>query len=146
MASNIVIADAQGTPVNHTFIPAGIDPAKPGRFVWQDTSFTNALGYWKIRAFLQQPAPATSGVSSANRVYRVIIELLEPILANITNSTVTGVEPAPTLAYVVRSSTEYALPEAGNAQNRKDISKMMPLVLQNTQIRQIVEDLIFPGT
>lgn len=146
MATNIVIADAQGSPVNHTFVPAGIDPAKPGRFVWQDASFANALGYWKIRAFLQQPAPATSGTSAANRVYRATIELLEPVLANVTNSTVTGVEPAPVLAYVVRASTEYALPEQGSLQNRKDINKMMPLVLQNAQITQIITDLVFPGT
>lgn len=144
MASNIVIADAQATPVNHTFIPMGVD--KNGTFWWVDQSQSNALGYWKIGVSLKRPAESNQqGTSASSRNYVAKVQVLEPVLANVTNSTVTGVLPAPTLAHVPRSYHEYILPEAGGLLDRANIAKMSPLVLQNPQVVQVVRDLVYPG-
>lgn len=136
-ASNIVLADAAGTPVNHTFIPMGYD--RDGLFWFEDQSPASAIGYWRISCELKRPPQAKAGQSSDGRVYRARFGLHEPVLANITNSTVSGILPAPALAYTVRSFTEYVLPERTAVLDRQNISKMMPLLLQNTQIRAIVE-------
>jgi hypothetical protein len=140
-ASNIVLADAAATPVNHTFIPMGQD-AK-GVFWFQDQSQASAIGYWRLSVELVRPPMPQAGSTSDTRVYRARIQLHEPSLANITNSTVTGVLPAPQLAYTVRGIQEFVLPERSALIDRQNISKMMPLALQNTQIRSVVEDLQF---
>lgn len=143
MATNIVIADAQATPVDHTFIPMGADTN--GTFWWVDQSQTNALGYWKISVSLRRPANPGPGTSASDRNYVAKVTLLEPILANVTNSTVTGVEPAPTLAYATRAYSEFYIPEQGTLLDRKNISKMTPLVLQNAQVMSVIENLAYPG-
>lgn len=143
MASDIVIADAAGTPVNHTFKPLGVD-AK-GVYWWVDQSQANPLGYWKISAEVTRPANPRPGDSATNRVYRVKVALHEPVLANITNSTVTGVAPAPTLAYTPRSHQEFIIPESATLLDRQNIAKMTPLLAQNTQIKSLVESLAYPG-
>jgi hypothetical protein len=139
MASNIVLADAAVTPVNHTFIPMGVD--LKGVYWFEDQSQAAAIGYWRISVKLTRPEAPRPGQSSEGRVYRVDVGLHEPVLANITNSTVTGVLPAPQLAYTMRGITQYVLPERGSLLDRQNISKMMPLLLQNAQIKAVVENL-----
>jgi hypothetical protein len=136
--SNIVLADAATTPVNHTFIPMGYD--KDGIFWFEDQSQSAAIGYWRISCELRRPPQPQPGMSSDGRVYRAKYALHEPVLANITNSTVSGVLPAAQLAYTVRGFCEFVLPERSAVLDRQNISKMMPLLLQNTQIRAITEN------
>lgn len=141
MASNIVLADAQGTPVNHTFVPRG--PDKDGIFWFEDQSAANQLGYWRISVEIKRPnVNPSAGTSSAGRTNRVRVGLHEPILANVTNSTVSGVEPAPTLAYIPRSFTEYVMPEASSLQNRKDLRKMTYNLQNDAQVVSAVESLL----
>lgn len=143
MATNIVIADAQGSPVNHTFIPMGLDTA--GTFWWEDQSQANALGYWRLGLSIKRPPAASAGTSAEGRNYVVKVQLLEPILANVTNSTVSGVAPAPTLAYSTRSYHEFYIPQQGALLDRQNISKMSALALQNAQIKAVIETLAYPG-
>ena len=74
-ASNIVLADAQGTPVNHTFVPLG--PDKDGVFWFEDQSQASPIGYWRISYQLKRPAVGQAG-QAANRTYRAVIGLHEP--------------------------------------------------------------------
>lgn len=145
MASLITIADAATTPVNHNFAPNGLDQ-NTGTFWWVDSSFPNALGYWKIGLSITRPPQAQARQSSEGRNYRVKVQVLEPVLANLTNSTVSGVAPVPQLAYSMRSYHEYVLAEAGTELDRMNIAKMSPLVLQNSQITQVITSLLYPGT
>lgn len=138
-ASNIVIADAQGTPANHTFAPLGRD--KDEVFWYQDTAQANALGYWKISVEVKRPLPASARQSAEGRSYRIRVGLHEPVLANITNSTVSGVQPAPQLAYTPRSFSEFILPEQTALIDRQNMAKMAPLLLQNSQIKAVIENL-----
>jgi hypothetical protein len=138
-ATNIVIADAQGTPVNHTFIPIGTD--KNGVFWFEDQSAVNTLGYWKVSIERKAPAPAQPGTSSVGRTYRYKIGMHEPVLANVTNSTVSGVMAAPTLAYIPRVSGDFIVPEQAALLDRQNLAKMFPLLLQNAQIKTLIETL-----
>lgn len=139
-AANIVLADAQATPVNHTFVPLG--PDKDGVFWFEDQSAANTLGYWRISVDIKRPKSSTvAGTSSAGRTNRVRLGLHEPILANVTNNTVTGVEPAPTLAYTSRAFIEFVMPEANTLQDRKDLRKMAGNLVSDSLIVNVVEGL-----
>lgn len=141
-ASNIVLADAQGTPVNHTFVPLG--PDKDGTFWFEDQSATSPIGYWRISYQLTRPNPAAAGQSSAGRAYRAKIGLHEPILETVSNNTVSGVAPAPTISYTPRGFMEYVLPERSVLLDRKNMRKMMWNLQNETQLIALVETLITP--
>lgn len=138
-ASNIVLADAAGTPVNHTFNPNG--PDDKGVYWFVDTSQSNAIGYWRISVEVKRPPAAKAGESSANRSYRYIVGLHEPVLETLSNNTVSGILPAPTVAYIPRTFIEYIMSERTSLQNRKDLWKMSHLLAADTQIQGLVENL-----
>jgi hypothetical protein len=142
MATNIVLADAQGTPVNHTFIPIGPDANRV--FWFEDQSQATPNGFWRISVSLKRPPPAVAGSSSTNRTYRATIQLNEPVLETLGTQTVSGIPPAPTVSYVPRFICEAVLPERTVLQNRKDLRKMMANLLAEAQMIALVETLIMP--
>jgi hypothetical protein len=139
VATNIVLADALATPVNHTFIPIGKDDK--GIFWFNDQSITNAIGFWRISVEIKTPPSIKPGMSSADRSYRVQIGLHEPILETVSNNTVSGISPAPTVSYIPRSFTEYVMPERSSLQNRKDLRKMTSNLNADANIIAVVENL-----
>lgn len=141
-AVNIVLADALATPVNHTFVPLG--PDKNGVFWFQDQSQANAIGYWLISYELVRPRAPQAGDNSNKRTFRAKIGLHEPILEVVSNNTVSGISPAPTVSYTSRAFAEYVMPERGSLQNRKDLRKMMYNLQNETQLVSLVETLITP--
>ncbi len=141
MASNIVLADAQATPVNHTFVPIGRDAA--GIFWFEDQSQANAIGFWKISCELKRPPPPVAGQSSAERTFRVKIGLHEPVLETLSNSTVSGILPAPMVSYTPRTFVEFVMPERASLQNRKDLRKMAANLLAEAQMLASVENLTY---
>lgn len=138
-ATVITLADAQATPVNHVFTPIGLDSKDTYWFV--DQSAQNAIGYWKISVEITQPPQAQPGESSARRVHRVRIGLHEPVLETVSNSTVSGIAPAPTVAYIPRSFHEFIVPERGALLDRKNLRKMSANLLNDANIIAVVENL-----
>lgn len=141
-AVNIVLADAQGTPVNHTFVPLG--PDKDGVFWFEDQSQANSIGYWRISMQLKRPSLAVAGQNSSQRTYRAVVALHEPILETVSNNTVSGIAPAPTVSYVLRTFTEHVMPERASLQNRKDLRKMIYNLLNEAQAVALIETLVMP--
>lgn len=136
--ASIVLADAQGTPVNHTFIPLGTDTN--GVWWYEDQSASSPIGYNRISLFLSRPVNPASGSNSRDRVARVKIGLHLPTLTTLgTNDA--GLTPPPTVAYVERVNVEFILPEEANLQNRKDIRKFLQNLLAETQVVGMVETL-----
>lgn len=138
-AVNIVLADALATPVNHTFVPNGLDPVT-GIYTLTDYSVTNEIGAWRVTIQVVEPKAARPGESSNNRVRRVRVGLHEPILETLSNNAA-GFLPAPTVAYICRTTTEYILPERGNLQNRKDLRKMNYNLQNNALVVDVIENL-----
>lgn len=141
--ANIVLADAQGTPVNHTFKPQGLD--KDGTLWAVDQSQANAIGYWQISFEFKRPNTPRPGENSSSRTFRVRVGLHEPVLETFGDSSATGILPAPTVAYIPRSFVEFIVPERATLQNRKDIWKMTHLLAINAQVQDMVENLINYG-
>jgi len=136
----IVLADAQATPVSHTFNPFGLDP-KTGMFTFEDTSAASAIGNWRIKIALKRPPPPASGVSSKGRTYRASITLEEPVLETLSNSTVSGILPAPQVAYVPRAFVDMVLPERSSLTDRKSLRKMIYNLLNDANVLAVVENL-----
>ncbi len=141
-AANIVLADALATPVNHTFVPLG--PDRDGIFWFEDQSQASPIGYWRISYQLKRPAPGQAGSSSSNRTYRAVIGLHEPVLETVSNNTVSGIAPSPTISYAPRCFTEYVMPERSSLQNRKDLRKMNFNLQNESQLVSLVETLVTP--
>lgn len=140
LASDIVLADAQATPVNHTFVPIGRD-AK-GVFWFVDQSALNAIGFWRISVEEKMPIdPNIGSASGPSRSYRYTIGLHEPVLETVSNSTVSGIAPAPTVAYIPRVFTDYVLPERGTELDRKNLRKMNANLQGNAQLVTLIEGL-----
>lgn len=139
LAVNIVLADAQATPVNHTFIPLG--PDKAGTFWFEDQSQATPIGFWKISIEMKRPGPASPGGSSKDRVIRIKVGMHQPVLENLSNSTVSGILPAPTVSYIPRTFTEYLVPERATLLDRQNSRKMNANLQANAQVVAIVETL-----
>lgn len=141
-AANIVLADAQATPVNHTFVPVGPDVKDTTIFWFEDQSQPSPIGYWKLSIQLKRPATPRPNENSAGRVNRVSLVMHQPALETLSNSTVTGITPAPTLSYIPRAAAEFVLPERATLQNRKDLRKMMASALADSQVVAAIESLL----
>lgn len=137
--TNIVLNDAQATPVAHTFVPVGQDTN--GVWWFEDQSQATPAGYWKISVKMTRPAPAAPGKATDGRKIPVRICLYEPVLENVTNSTVSGVAPAPVVSYLPWAEVNFILPERASLQNRKDLRKMLASLLADTSVVAVVETL-----
>lgn len=134
--ANIVLADALATPVNHTFIPLGPDTL--GAWWFEDQSTVTPVGYWRISLQLIRAKNPAVGASASDRIARVKVSLHEPALETMANNSA-GITPAPVVAYICRTSTEYLLPERSTLQNRKDVRKMSALLQADAQVIAMVE-------
>lgn len=137
--ASIVLADAQGTPVNHTFLPLG--PDTNGVWWFEDQSASSAIGFNRISIQLVRPANPQPAEDSTKRMARVKIGIHTPVLENTTNSTISGIQPAPTVSYICRTAVELILPERSSPQNRKDIRKYAQFLLANALVVSVIEDL-----
>lgn len=132
-AANIVLADAQATPVNHTFIPLG--PMDGYDMVLEDQSQAASVGYWRIGVRLVRPRAKVAG-----QVMRAKIVLMEPVLEAIAPAA-SGLTQPPTVAYVPQAITEYVMSDRSSLAQRKDLRKMNADLQNNSQIIAMVETL-----
>lgn len=136
-ATPIVLADALATPVNHTFIPLGPDANN----VWwfEDQSAASPIGYNRISIELKRPLNGRQGEDSANRIARVKIGIHTPKLEVVSNGTVSGIAPAPTISYIPRANIEFVEPERSALQDRKDLRKYAQYLLADVNVVNAVE-------
>ncbi|YP_010769651.1 coat protein [ssRNA phage SRR6960803_9] len=131
--ANITLNDGQAPPVAHTFIPRRIDQ---GVAKWQDTSGGIAVGFPTITASLREPIKG-----SKSPVYKATIKIVYPVLETVSNSTYSGIAPAPTKAYDCVGTVELLLPERAVLQDRKNLRAYVANVLTQVDIKSLVEDL-----
>lgn len=136
--TSIVLADAQGTPVNHTFIPMGPDSA--GVWWFEDQTGTSSISYNKISMQLVRPKPAAAGDNSDKRVNRVKVGIHTPVVEALGVSD-SGYTPSPTIAYTPRCNIEFIMSERSTLQERKDLRKYADFLLAEAQLTAMVETL-----
>lgn len=131
--ANIVLADAQTTPVNHTFAPA---KTATDMALWEDRSASQYIGFNKITMSLTRP---TGNSSQGNRNLKLMLKVETPKLENTTNSTVSGIAPAPTVSYRPVAELVVTLPERCALQDRKDLQKYLQGLLTNSFVTDMFE-------
>lgn len=137
--AQIILPDAQATPVNHTFVPQGRDTN--GVWWFEDQSAAAVNGFNRISvALTEQPPQFGAGQNLGTRVKRVKIGIHCPTLETTSNNSA-GLPPPPTVAYIERVNIEFIHPERGNLQNRKDVNKFAYGVLQHADVRKVIEDV-----
>lgn len=136
--ANIVVNDGKTTPVAHTF-----NPSEDGDVdLFEDKVGGIAIGYPMIMVRFRRPAAPSSGSSSSavNRVYRIQLNFSWPILEVTSPSTGTGIQPAPTVAYVLRCNQEWLIPERSTLADRRDLRAIVYNTLNNGDIRKVLEE------
>lgn len=134
--ANIVLADALGTPVNHTFSANGVVHSQQGpdtlsRAEYVDRSATSAIGYWKIMLDYKQ--------RNSDGTFKVAAHLMLPTLENVSNSTISGIAPAPTVAYVTAVKVEATMPQRTSLLDRQNVRKMIANLMLNAQVIALFE-------
>lgn len=138
-AANIVLADAQGTPVNHTFIPQ--EPDKDNAWWFEDQSPSNAVGYNKLSLQLKRPPPASAGTSSGTeRMIKATFTVSLPTM-EVLGTNDAGITPPPRVSYICRAKVELMLPERCTLQNRKDLRKYVQFLMADAQVVSMTESL-----
>lgn len=137
--ANIVLNDALGTPVAHTFVPLGPDPQ--GVWWFEDQSATSPAGYNRISLSLIRAPQVGNGTSSSNRVNRFKARLYKPTLETISNSTVSGILPAPVVGYVLLATIDLTLSERSTLQERKDLRKFTQFLMADALVTAMTENL-----
>lgn len=135
--ANLSINDGAPTPVAHTFYTngAGWSDALDGILAsWTDRSQAAAVGFWKVSMLFKEP-------KGARKNYVVTVKSSVPVLENVTNSTVSGVAPAPMIAYNPVSETRFSIPERSDLQARKHQLAIHRNLLANAVVTSAVHDL-----
>jgi hypothetical protein len=137
--ATITLADAQATPVNHSFVPLGTD--KNGVWWFEDQTASSPVGNSRISLSLVRPASPSVGTSSNGRVARVKLGVHMPTLTTLGTSDA-GLTPPPTVQYINRVNVEFILSEESSLQNRKDAKKYTVGLLGDAAVVDMVHNLI----
>lgn len=128
----MTIADALGTPVNHTFVPIGFD--SKGVMLWQDqTSADNPSGVPDGFTNMLASSVLQTGKAGSGR-FALDFRFLKPTLETVSNSTASGILPAAQKAYDSAVFIKCVFSARSTLQNRKDAVKMAVLGFQNAQL------------
>jgi len=131
--ADIVLADGQASPANHTFSKRGADMKVA---LWRDISGGLNVGMPTISMSLKE----TNG-SDGKVVVDIRISL--PVLETISGSD-GGYTPSPKVAYTEWFVCSFTLPNRATLQNRKDILAYAKNLLANAAVTSLVQDLDRP--
>lgn len=134
--ANIVVNDAQSTPVAHTFAPA---KAEADFALLEDRAAGVYVGYNKLSFRLVRP----TGNNGNSRNLKLNIKIETPKLETLgTNSA--GITPPPTVAYRPVADMMFTLPERCSLQDRKDLLAFVKNVLANAAVTLAFEQYELP--
>lgn len=136
--ANIVINDGQGTPVAHTFAPA---KTQADWALLEDRVAGMYIGYNKLTFVLTRP---TGDSRQASRNLKLSIKIETPKLEVVSNSTVSGIAPAPTISYRPVVELIATFPERCSLQDRKDLQAYLKNILSNSFVTDAFEKYELP--
>lgn len=132
--ANLVLADGQSTPVNHTFSARGADL---NLAVWKDISGGIGLGVPSITLSYKE----TDGTNGA---WRCEARFVLPVMEVISGSD-GGYTPVPKVAYKMFGKMEFIAPSRSTVQNRKDLKAYMANFLAATVASETLVDFNPPN-
>ena len=140
--ANIVLNDAQATPVAHTFAYASMENTRgSGSVVFEDRAVGIYIGYNKLTLAIARPK---GDAKSATRNLQLMIKVETPKLETVSNNTINGIAPAPTVSYRPVAELKVTLPERSQLQDRKDLKKYVIEALNNAFVTDMFEKFELP--
>lgn len=136
--ANIVINDGQATPVAKTFAPA---KTSADMALLEDRSSGVFIGFNKLTIALARPTGASN---NASRNLKLSIKIETPKMETVSNSTVSGIAPVPTVSYRPVAELMVTLPERCSLQDRKDLQAYVRNVLSNAFVTDAFEKYELP--
>lgn len=130
---NIVLADGQGTPANHTFVP---ESAVGNVFSWIEQNADAAVGNRRITASLVKGANATD--------YKATLKLWNPVLEVISDGGSSGYQPPPKVAFTLAMTVIFNIPARSALATRKDSTAFGKNLLNDATVKAILNDLVVP--
>jgi len=130
--ANLVLADGQATPVNHTFEAQSAQVGDiPAEFLEKSAGSIN--GYLRLTV-----ATRKSKVGSS---YRTQVKISMPTLETVTGSSPSGYAPAPAVAYTELATLEVVHPDRSVLQNRKDILAYLAALCNHAEFKKIIHNV-----
>lgn len=117
---NVVINNGAASPVAKTFEPVNIDQNDVSHLA--ESSGGIPIGYGRLSFSLREPVGGIkAGSNSSSGVYKCLMKLEIPTLEVTSPSTGSGLQPAPTVAFVTMAKLEFMIPARATEAERKDI-------------------------
>lgn len=130
--ADIVLADGQTTPVNHTFVgyqpQNGSSPA-----LWQNTEAASPVGWRRITLSVTQPKAVSGSV-------KIRIVISDPVLA-VTPSGCCVDANIPKVSYTDFFDATFSVPYSSTLQNRKDILAYAKNFLSQSIVTSALQNL-----
>lgn len=136
--ANMVINDGQATPVANTFAPA---KTQADYALLEERSAGIYIGFKKLTLKLTRP---TSASQSATRNLKLSVKIETPKLETVSNNTISGIAPAPTISYRPVAELLVTFPERCSLQDRKDLQAFMKNALSNSFVTDAFEKYELP--
>lgn len=130
----ITINDGAATPVAHTFSPATvIDERGMSLATFEDRIGGIPVGYPVVSISMRRPSKTLSN-------YKVVLKIDVPTLETISNSTASGILPAPKAAYSNLVNVEFVMNQRSPVQSRKDLLAYARNLLAHAVVTSAVVD------
>lgn len=137
-ATNLTINDGLATPVAHTFEVAKLQPESA---LYEDRVTGVYIGYNKLVLSVSRP---TGESKSATRNLKINVRIETPKMEVVSNSSMSGIAPAPTVAYRPMFEGVFTLPERCALQDRKDLLAFVKNTLSQVVIDNLVQKYELP--
>lgn len=136
--SSVSINDGAATPVAHVFEPA---KATADLVLYEDRDAGIYIGNKKLTMSITRPS---GNGNVGNRNIKMHLKLEVPRLETVSNSTVSGIAPAPTIAYRQTAEVVFTFSERGTIQERIDLRVLLRNALANLQVTSSLDTLSIP--
>jgi hypothetical protein len=136
--ANIVVNDGLATPVAHTFAPA---KTQSDMAVLEDRVSGVYIGFNKLTFQLTRPNGPSK---AATRNVKLSIKIETPKMEVVSNATLAGIAPAPTVSYRPVAELNVTFPERCSLQDRKDLKAFVQNLLANAFVTDAFEKYELP--
>jgi hypothetical protein len=131
--ANIILADGQGSPVNHTFAPVNQEGVSS---LWNDAVTGVVAGF----PLLRLKTNADSGESEVDKItFNIDVPILEALSA-----AASGFTPGPTVAYTLRFKAETIIPRRATQAQRDDIAAYAKNLMAHATVQAAIKNRDYP--
>ncbi len=134
---DFTMPDGAATPVTRTFkkLSRGDgNDSNSSLAVWEDRLSGIKVGFNTVSQLVRFP-------NKNVRSTKVSVRITAPILENVSNSTVSGIAPAPTVSYKPLATIEVVLPERSTPASRADLLAYITGFVARTEFREAILNL-----